>query len=498
MIRRTFRKAGAGKFLLLWAFSLLNGIGARSTGPDGQLLHMLALLSDENYAVFVVLPVLLFLCGGLMGDDAQPVLLRYGAYSRYFRAKARALAAVCTVLWLGQLVVLFLTSLGLPRTSGWPDAQGSGIWRNVFALLKTIFPSPELALFCSALHLLIGYWLVSILALWLGHFLPRISAIAVLAALYVLTVFQARLPAMGRPPLVFLTGLIHWTLLLYNCTAPWRSPLTLCSTVLLLTVIGYTVRSCWQRQISLLQPKPTGLSSLYRRLLFTRRNLALAGSAVVLLALWTWFRGAPPESGRLWVFELLAGHGTGSLWVIGMLFLLLAEVLPLWPLGDLIAKVLQGQTLFAAVRLRRQTDVLWDLLKTAVLWLLFWGVLLLIAAFLPVWFLDLPADPALTLWATGLRLLDMALQFLLLLSVLCLSGQPTAGFEILVLLHLLAVLPIPWLPVGLSSLLRLRLPEAGGAVSPGAAFVLLTGCCLALLLWLWRYGIRKLFAKIGG
>ena len=163
MINRTFRKAGTGKFLLLWALSLLTGLSDRATGPDGQLLHMLAVLSDENYVIFSVLPVLLFLCGTLMEDDAQPVLLRHGSYARYFWSRFRALAAVCTVLWLGQLFLLFLTSLGLPRTDGWPSPLGSGIWRNVFSLLKTVFPSPELAFLCSALHLLIGYWLVSLL-----------------------------------------------------------------------------------------------------------------------------------------------------------------------------------------------------------------------------------------------------------------------------------------------------------------------------------------------
>ena len=56
-----------------------------------------------------------------------------------------------------------------------------------------------------------------------------------------------------------------------------------------------------------------------------------------------------------------------------------------------------------------------------------------------------------------LRFLDMVFQFLVIFLFLCLNRNPTFGFLVVVLLHLLSLLPIPWLPVGASSLLRLRI-----------------------------------------
>ncbi len=111
MTRRIFRQIGAGKFLLPWGISLLFGLSGRTGGPPALTLHVLAVLNDQYYALFAVLPALLFLCGGLMEDEPETLLLRCGSFSRYFFARWRALAAVTTMLWLGQLGALGLSRL---------------------------------------------------------------------------------------------------------------------------------------------------------------------------------------------------------------------------------------------------------------------------------------------------------------------------------------------------------------------------------------------------
>ena len=70
------------------------------------------------------------------------------------------------------------------------------------------------------------------------------------------------------------------------------------------------------------------------------------------------------------------------------------------------------------------------------------------------------------------------------------------GFLVIVLLHLLSLLPIPWLPVGASSLLRLRIEGTGGTSLPVTTTVELVVCNLILLTWIWYYGARYLFGKV--
>jgi len=107
--------------------------------------------------------------------------------------------------------------------------------------------------------------------------------------------------------------------------------------------------------------------------------------------------------------------------------------------------------------------------------------------------LNLSVNGWLTLIAVGLKLLDIGVQFLLILAVLCLTGQTTVGFVAVVLIHFLCVLSFSWLPVGLSSLLRLALPQTGGMVPlPAAAGLLAVSAC-GLLIWICGRGTKRLF-----
>lgn len=121
---------------------------------------------------------------------------------------------------------------------------------------------------------------------------------------------------------------------------------------------------------------------------------------------------------------------------------------------------------------------------------------LLMAEVIPIFALNYAVPVELVLEATMLRFLDMVFQFLIIFLFLCLNRNPTFGFLVVVLLHLLSLLPIPWLPVGASSLLRLRIEGTGGTSLPVTTTVELVVCNLILLTWIWYYGARYLFGKV--
>ena len=225
--------------------------------------------------------------------------------------------------------------------------------------------------------------------------------------------------------------------------------------------------------------------------------LLLFGS-IFLLAGWIWYSGGAPQNGCEWVFRLLAGHGIGYFYPLGFMALLLAELFPLWPLGRMLSQAASEHSVCLAVRLKRRKDMLWPLLRASGEWIACWCGLLLLAEALPPLVLGFELPIGLILEATGLRFLDMAMQALVICLLLCLSGQTIFGFLSVILLHVLSLLPIPWLPVGLSSLLRLHFMETGGVMHPAWAALELCVCNLILLFWLYRYGAQRLFEKSGG
>ena len=166
MISKLYTQIGWGKFLLLLAFSAAFGLSGRTSGASAHSAHVLAALNDQYYFIFAVLPILLFICGSVMEDDAEIVIFRYGTYSRYFVAKWRSLGILCSGLWLVQMVMLFLTGLGLQVTANkWDNLSGGSLLKEIVSLLAEHFSSPWQALLCAAVFLLIGYWLISLLAL---------------------------------------------------------------------------------------------------------------------------------------------------------------------------------------------------------------------------------------------------------------------------------------------------------------------------------------------
>ncbi len=492
MIRHLFLEIGKGKFLFLWGLSLLFGLSGRMGESSTAPLHILAAFNDQYYFVFAVLPVFLFLCASVMEDDGPLVLLRYGTYGRYFSGKWRALAVLSAILWLGQMLALLLSGLGLPIAGGWSIGVGQPRY-DLFLLLQGIFNTPIEATFCSAGYLLLGYWMTGLTALWLGHFCRRSLSVKLLMGLYVLAVAYIKLPIMSRPPFVFFTGLNHWVLLLHNLTEPWRPILTAGTTLALVAGMVWSVRLKWRWQLHIPQGRQTGLGSYYRRLLFSRQNVLTLAAVILLLAAWSWLRGGPPEDGTDWLLRFFAGHGTGYFSPMGLMFLLVIDILPLWTLCSFSERVAGERSVFLTIRLARRKGLMQAILGTAFLWLLLYGCFLVIAAVVPPLMLNLSVDGWLMLAAVGLKLLDIGVQFLLILAALCLAGQTTVGFVAVVLMHFFCVLPISWLPVGLSSLLRLALPQTGGTIPLPAAAGLLAVLACGLLIWIYGWGTKRLF-----
>lgn len=69
MMNRMWMMVGRGKFFLIFGLSLLFGLSERGSAQGLLPFHLLAVLNDQYYFVFAVLPVFLFLCTGVMEDD---------------------------------------------------------------------------------------------------------------------------------------------------------------------------------------------------------------------------------------------------------------------------------------------------------------------------------------------------------------------------------------------------------------------------------------------
>ena len=290
-----------------------------------------------------------------------------------------------------------------------------------------------------------------------------------------------------------MTGFNHWVFLLHNLAYPWRLLLTAVTTAVLVAGMVWLVTRRWRWRFSVSGRGGKGLASYYLRGLFAGKNGLLLIGLILLMTVWTWISKGAPEDSTDWLIRLFAGHGTGYFYPMGLLMLLTMELLPLWPLGVFCTQVAGERSVFLTVRLRRRTGLLGALLYTGLLWIFAYGCLLALGAVIPPFLLGFSPDMGLTAAVVGLKILDVTFQFLIILSALCVTGQVTAGFVAVLLLHFLCLLPISWLPAGISSLARLNLLQTGGTIPGAAAAVLLAALSLVLIFWLYSRGIKLLF-----
>ena len=349
MTKRLCRQIGFGKPLLFWGFSLAFGLSRRTSMCSALSSHILSLLYNQYYFIFAILPILLFFCGSVMEDDPIIFVLRYGSYKHYFTSKWRSLGVLCSGLWLGQITILFVTGAGLSVIKqGWDNFSGSSLLKEIAPLLVKSFPGAWVAVFCAAVYMLMGYWLIALLTLWLGHFLQRQKAIKVLLALYILTILSIKLPIMSRPPFCYLPGIDHWVLLLHNLSAGRRFPLTVIVTLLFVVTVICSIQGGW-RSAAHHHRISKGLPAYYRHILFSASNFLVLAILLALLVGWVWCSGGVQIDGREWVIRLLAGHGTGYFYPLGFMALLLAELLPLWPVGRFLIQATSENSAFLMI-----------------------------------------------------------------------------------------------------------------------------------------------------
>ena len=119
-----------------------------------MIYKIITVIINQYYFIFAVLPILLFICGSVMEDDPEIVIFRYGTYRHYFVSKWRNLGMLCSSLWLGQMIMLFMTGLGLQVAANeWDNLSGSSLLKEIASLLAGSFDRPWQALLCAAVFL---------------------------------------------------------------------------------------------------------------------------------------------------------------------------------------------------------------------------------------------------------------------------------------------------------------------------------------------------------
>lgn len=494
LIRKNINLWGCGKALVLFAGCLLFSLGSRYGNHLSFEQHMVSAVADHYYLTYFLIPLVLLSCFSFLEDDSGQAVLRFGSYYTYFRKKWFGTGFIASVMAAVQTGAILVSGIGLNFQNDWVLSRNT-ISAELFEKLQPWFSSPLAAFIFFTIYQLLGIWFVFGLCVWINHFAGRKWSIRILVTLYVLSALWIKIPILQQVPV---TGLNHLIILHHNLTAPYRFAVTGITAAALWALMDLSLRFAWRMEILQCLKYRTGIIGYYKKTLITKRSLIIMCSVISGLMLYKGLGNAYLASGEEWIYALFSGHGTGYFQVLPFLEMLIVNMMPLYLLAVFVEHTIRGQSLFVSIRTKGRKEILSGILTASLVFL---------ALYVSLWFMggvigsiffgygfDMAAGKML-LYATGLKYLDILLQYLVMLGAYLLTKQITIGFLILVAGNMLCFLPVRfmnYLPFGLSSMARIDVFGSEAGISVIVAAPVMTVLSFGLLLSLKCIGYRKL------
>lgn len=494
IIRRNLHIVGKGKLLALFLVCLVFGISGRVAAALTYEQHILSVLTDHYYLIYFMIPMYLLVCFSVIEDDTEIVVMRYRSYFRYFLSKWVSVA-VLSVLFMGiQLLAILLSGIGLPLENNWILAGGA-TQTEMFWLLSGYFSSPISCFIITMLYMLLGLCVSGMFCMWIAHFLSRSLAPKVIMAFYIITAVSIKIPFLQELPI---TGFNHWIILHHNLTGGHRFLITAITTLGLVIFMLWTVKKYWHWQLTAYSKKIKGLTQYYCREVMTKKNLLIVIIGTSIIAIWKYIQNPNTLVADEWIVQLFAGHGTGMFHILSFIEMLIINGLPIYLLAVFIERVTSSHSIFVTIRLKTRYELLKGIMKTSLIFIAFYGLLFTLILIIGIYVLNLQTTAQtipLLLLCVGLKVLDIITQFLLMTALYCLTKQITIGFLALVGLNLLCILPggmSAYLPLGLSSVARIYLPQTQNGISVFWAYGILIIASCIIFVWLRIHGHKKL------
>ncbi|WP_211746983.1 hypothetical protein [Paenibacillus sp. Marseille-Q4541] len=477
---------------------------------------VLSMLSEHYYITFFMVPVFLYILYTHLENDMEYILIRAKKYPHYFRARAAAMTVNMSIFVLLQLAVFLVVGIGLEPKSAFPLPDPQNLSLEVLTLFSQYFHYPWQAVIVSALYMVMGLSVLSILFMTLDHFLEKRMVAFITIAQFFLMVFamKSKIPGLTRIPFVFINNYIIY---MYNLTYPYALSVSLISLAMIAGGVIFFIHKHWNTHLewNARLRMPRGITSYYGAQLFSAKNSMILLVFIIGFGLWKLLQVRSMPESTLADFLLYSfwGHGHGYMQPLDWITMILMNGLPIYLLALFLEKEKKDHRLLLTIRLHSKRHWGAALFGVSSLFLfvytllLIGGLLLLaIASGLPPGEITLIPDLSMSLtelllYLTGVKFLDLLFQFLFIFILFLWTRQVTAGFIGILVMYGLYLFPFSWttyIPVGLSSLAQNRsftvfTDSSAPGITGGMIMILLGSLIIISSLYVLLSGYKKRF-----
>ncbi len=457
LIKLDLNKLISNKLLFLLFGLTIFSMDERITQTLSSQQFILYIFTEHYYLTYLMMPIFMLSIYSSLDDDMEYILIRSTSYWNYFKGKLAVYGIFSFMFVIAQFVVAFIMSIGLRSDNNFNVPNNPSY--ELFGYYSQHFSSVTQAIFINCIYMIAGLFIVSIAFFTINNFFSKKVSTKIMIIAYILMIFGLKIDKVNNLPIVFIDNYIIFH---RNFGYDLKLFINILTMTTVLIVVCILNKKYWNKKLKIKDIRKNKIS-YYKRLLFSRYNIVMICSVLILMSFWGLLKGNSSfESMNDYLVNLFVGHPVNNIRIIEFLEMLVLNTTPIYIIAIFLEQESSERSLFINIRFGKGIKWMNSILKTSMLFVVSY-VLLNIAIPIAIGiFNNIPITSQVIQLSTNIfiiKVLDLSLQVLVLILLYSLSKNMTLSFLSLLLLNSLCFLPFKWclyLPFGISSLSRFK------------------------------------------
>ena len=457
LIKLDLNKLISNKLLFLLFGLTIFSMDERITQTLSSQQFILYIFTEHYYLTYLMMPIFMLSIYSSLDDDMEYILIRSTSYWNYFKGKLAVYGIFSFMFVIAQFVVAFIMSIGLRSDNNFNVPNNPSY--ELFGYYSQHFSSVTQAIFINCIYMIAGLFIVSIAFFTINNFFSKKVSTKIMIRVYILMIFGLKIDKVNNLPIVFIDNYIIFH---RNFGYDLKLFINILTMTTVLIVVCILNKKYWNKKLKIKDIRKNKIS-YYKRLLFSRYNIVMICSVLILMSFWGLLKGNSSfESMNDYLVNLFVGHPVNNIRIIEFLEMLVLNTTPIYIIAIFLEQESSERSLFINIRFGKGIKWMNSILKTSMLFVVSY-VLLNIAIPIAIGiFNNIPITSQVIQLSTNIfiiKVLDLSLQVLVLILLYSLSKNMTLSFLSLLLLNSLCFLPFKWclyLPFGISSLSRFK------------------------------------------
>ncbi|MBU5337215.1 hypothetical protein [Intestinibacter bartlettii] len=457
LIKLDLNKLISNKLLFLLFGLTIFSMDERITQTLSSQQFILYIFTEHYYLTYLMMPIFMLSIYSSLDDDMEYILIRSTSYWNYFKGKLAVYGIFSFMFVIAQFVVAFIMSIGLRSDNNFNVPNNPSY--ELFGYYSQHFSSVTQATFINCIYMIAGLFIVSIAFFTINNFFSKKVSTKIMIIVYILMIFGLKIDKVNNLPIVFIDNYIIFH---RNFGYDLKLFINILTMTTVLIVVCILNKKYWNKKLKIKDIRKNKIS-YYKRLLFSRYNIVMICSVLILMSFWGLLKGNSSfESMNDYLVNLFVGHPVNNIRIIEFLEMLVLNTTPIYIIAIFLEQESSERSLFINIRFGKGIKWMNSILKTSMLFVVSY-VLLNIAIPIAIGiFNNIPITSQVIQLSTNIfiiKVLDLSLQVLVLILLYSLSKNMTLSFLSLLLLNSLCFLPFKWclyLPFGISSLSRFK------------------------------------------